>query len=131
MSAKSGLDLKAGDIAWVNVDKAMLDDILGTRVQIAEHLPKLSTGIKNVDNVVVISDHYTPPATIKQAEIVKFTRDWSKEQGIKNYYEFKGTLPPSHGGRGTCGSWNRGTGYGLSHLYGWCAGGICLWCWLN
>ncbi|MEJ3634757.1 3-isopropylmalate dehydratase large subunit [Vibrio vulnificus] len=90
LSAKSGLDLKAGDIAWINVDKAMLDDILGPRVQIAEHLPKLSTGIKDVDNVVVISDHYTPPATIKQAEIVKFTRDWSKEQGIKNYYEFKG-----------------------------------------
>ncbi|MGF1879177.1 3-isopropylmalate dehydratase large subunit [Photobacterium frigidiphilum] len=90
LSAKSGLDLKAGDIAWVSVDKAMLDDILGPRIQIAEHLPKLSSEIKDVNNVVVISDHYTPPATVKQAEIVKFTRDWSKEQGIKNYYEFKG-----------------------------------------
>ena len=81
LSAKSGLDLKAGDIAWVSVDKAMLDDILGPRIQIAEHLPKLSSGIKDVNNVVVISDHYTPPATVKQAEIVKFTRDLVKRTG--------------------------------------------------
>ena len=26
----------AGDILWVNVDKAMLDDILGPRVEIAK-----------------------------------------------------------------------------------------------
>lgn len=40
--------------------------------------------------MVIVSDHYTPPASIKQAEIVKFTRDWAKEHGIENYYEFKG-----------------------------------------
>ncbi|MGO9712008.1 MAG: aconitase family protein, partial [Polyangiaceae bacterium] len=42
------------------------------------------------DKVVIISDHYTPAATAKQAGIVKFTRDWAREHGIANYYELEG-----------------------------------------
>ena len=80
----------AGDIVWANVDKAMMDDILGPRVVIAEKLKELNQKIWDPDKVVVISDHYTPPASIQQAEIVKFTRDWSKAHGIKSYYEFVG-----------------------------------------
>ncbi|MFZ5753752.1 MAG: 3-isopropylmalate dehydratase large subunit [Bacillota bacterium] len=81
---------KAGDILWVKVHTAMMDDILGPRVEIAEKLKELGTDIWNKDRVVVISDHYTPPANAKQAEIVKFTRDWAKEYGVENYYEFVG-----------------------------------------
>ncbi|MDT8900155.1 3-isopropylmalate dehydratase large subunit [Anaeroselena agilis] len=80
----------AGDILWVNVDKAMLDDILGPRVEIAEKMLEIKDEVWNKDKVVVISDHYTPPANAKQAEIVKFTRDWSKRHGIDNYYEYVG-----------------------------------------
>lgn len=80
----------AGDILWVNVDKAMLDDILGPRVEIAEKMREIKDEVWDRDKVVVISDHYTPPATIKQAEIVKFTRDWAAGHGIDNYYEFIG-----------------------------------------
>lgn len=80
----------AGDILWVNVDKAMLDDILGPRVEIAEKMMEFGDKVWDKDKVVVISDHYTPPATIKQAEIVKFTRDWAKKHGVDNYYEFIG-----------------------------------------
>lgn len=83
-------EASAGDIIWANVDKAMMDDILGPRVVIAEKLKELNQKIWNPEKVVVISDHYTPPASIQQAEIVKFTRDWSAEYGIKNYYEFVG-----------------------------------------
>lgn len=87
----AGLDsAKAGDIVWAKVHTAMMDDILGPRVEIAEKLKELGTDIWNKDGVVVISDHYTPPANAKQAEIVKFTRDWSKENGVENYYEFAG-----------------------------------------
>jgi 3-isopropylmalate/(R)-2-methylmalate dehydratase large subunit len=82
--------VSAGDILWVNVDKAMMDDILGPRIEIAEKLDELSAGIWDPDRVVVISDHYTPPANATQADIVKFTRDWSASKGIKNYYEFEG-----------------------------------------
>lgn len=91
LAMKSGkAELNAGDVVWVDVDKAMMDDILGPRVQIAEKLPELVPEIIHKEKVVVISDHYTPPANIKQAEIVKFTRDWSVENGVDNYYEFKG-----------------------------------------
>lgn len=91
LAIKSGkAELNAGDVVWVDVDKAMMDDILGPRVQIAEKLPELASEIKHKEKIVVISDHYTPPANIKQAEIVKFTRDWSAENGVDNYYEFKG-----------------------------------------
>ena len=80
----------AGDILWVNVDKAMMDDILGPRVEIADKLQDFGDAVWDRDKVVIISDHYTPPANIKQAEIVKFTRDWATGHGIEHYYEFVG-----------------------------------------
>ena len=80
----------AGDILWVNVDKAMLDDILGPRVEIAEKMKEIKDEVWDKDKIVVVSDHYTPPANIKQAEIVKFTREWASKYGIDNYYEFVG-----------------------------------------
>lgn len=80
----------AGEILWVNIDKAMMDDILGPRVQIAEKMKEIKDKVWDKDKVVIISDHYTPPASIKQAQIVKFTRDWAKDHGIGNYYEFIG-----------------------------------------
>ncbi|MGN0672710.1 MAG: 3-isopropylmalate dehydratase large subunit [Anaerovoracaceae bacterium] len=82
--------LHAGDIVWVNIDKAMMDDILGPRVQIAEKMKEICDKVWDTEKTVIISDHYTPPASVKQAEIVKFTREWAKEHGIENYYEFVG-----------------------------------------
>lgn len=83
-------NVKAGDTVWVSVDKAMMDDILGPRVQIAEKMQEIKDEVWDKDKVVIISDHYTPPASVKQAEIVKYTREWAKMHGIKNYYEFAG-----------------------------------------
>lgn len=83
-------EVSAGDIIWANVDCAMMDDILGPRVEIAEGMEKLGGKIWDADKVVVISDHYTPPASVRQAEIVKFTREWARDHGVENYYEFKG-----------------------------------------
>lgn len=83
-------DVKVGDIIWANVDKAMMDDILGPRVEIDECMKKIHAQVWNPTKVVIISDHYTPPANIKQANIVKFTRAWAEENGVENYYEFAG-----------------------------------------
>ena len=88
--ASGSQSVKAGEICWVNVDKAMMDDILGPRVEIADNLKKLGVPVWDPDRVVIVSDHYTPPANIKQANIVKFTRDWAKENGVDHYYEFAG-----------------------------------------
>ncbi len=82
--------VEAGEIVWAKVDRAMMDDILGPRVEIAKRMKEIKDQVWDPDKVVIISDHYTPPATVKQAEIVKFTRDWAREHGIKNYFEFVG-----------------------------------------
>ncbi len=69
--------VKAGDIVWADVDKAMMDDILGPRVEIAEKMRELGASVKDPDKVVIISDHYTPPANSRLGDIVKFTREWA------------------------------------------------------
>lgn len=83
-------EVSAGDIVWVNVDIAMTDDVLGPRVEIAEKMKEIHDEVWDKDKLVVISDHYTPPANARQAEMVKFTRDWSIEHGITHYYEYIG-----------------------------------------
>lgn len=82
--------VSAGDIVWTKVDQAMLDDILGPRVEIAEKLQMLKAKVWAPDKITVISDHYTPAANANQAEIVKFTREWSESNNIEHYYELAG-----------------------------------------
>lgn len=82
--------VQAGEIIQAKVDKAMMDDILGPRIEIAEKLDMLGAHVWDPDRVTIISDHYTPPANAKQAEIVKFTREWASSNGIEHYYEFAG-----------------------------------------
>ncbi len=88
--ASGQAEVSAGDIVWVNVDRAMMDDILGPRVEIARHMKEIKDQVWDPEKVVIISDHYTPPASIHQAEIVKFTREWAKKHGIEQYFEFVG-----------------------------------------
>lgn len=83
-------EVTAGEIIWAKVDQAMMDDLLGPRVEIAEKMELLQAKVWDSDKVTVISDHYTPPASAKQADIVKFTRDWSLANNIEHYYEFAG-----------------------------------------
>lgn len=91
LARASGQDaVKAGDIVWARVDRAMMDDILGPRVEIADKMELLKAKVWDPDRVVIVSDHYTPPANEKQAEIVRFTREWAKNHGIDHYYEFAG-----------------------------------------
>jgi 3-isopropylmalate/(R)-2-methylmalate dehydratase large subunit len=80
----------AGEILWANVDKAMMDDILGPRVEIADQMKSIRDEVWDRSRVVIISDHYTPSASVKQAQIVKFTREWAQSHGIQNYYELEG-----------------------------------------
>lgn len=76
----------AGDIITAKVDCAMMDDILGPRVLEAE-LKEFGDKVWDPSRVALICDHYTPSATINQADIVVFSRNWAKEHGIENYFE--------------------------------------------
>lgn len=89
-AASSREGVQAGDIVWAKVDTALMDDILGPRVEIADILKRYGRGVWSPERVVIVADHYTPPANAKQAEIVKFTRDWAAEHGVQNYYQFAG-----------------------------------------
>lgn len=82
--------VRAGEIVWAKVDTALMDDILGPRIEIADILKSHRRGVWDPERVVIVADHYTPPANAKQAEIVKFTRDWAVEYGVGHYYEFAG-----------------------------------------
>jgi 3-isopropylmalate/(R)-2-methylmalate dehydratase large subunit len=68
----------------------MMDDVLGPRLEISDILNELDAPIWDKDRVIIISDHYTPPANVNQADIVKFTRDWASGHQIEKYYEFAG-----------------------------------------
>ena len=59
--------VEAGQIVMAKVDKAMMDDLLGPRVEIAEQMERMGAKIWDVNKVVIISDHYTPPANAAQA----------------------------------------------------------------
>lgn len=83
-------NVKPGDIIWAKVDVALMDDILGPRVEIAEGIKKLGDKIWDADKVVIVSDHYTPTCSEQQAQIVKFTKEWAKEYEIENYFEYAG-----------------------------------------
>ena len=80
---------EVGEIVNSNVDIAMMDDILGPRVEIAQRLEELDVPVWDPSKIVVISDHYTPTCTIAQAEIVKFTKNWAIENNT-DYYEYAG-----------------------------------------
>lgn len=76
----------ANDIVTARVDCAMLDDILGPKV-LAEAIKAFDGKVWDTDKTVLICDHYTPSATINQADIVVFSREWAKEYGVKHYFE--------------------------------------------
>lgn len=82
-------EVKAGDIVWAKVDIALMHDLLGPRL-IDSRFRRLGGKLFNKEKVVLVSDHCTPPATIQQADILKFTRDWAREFELPYYYEFEG-----------------------------------------
>ena len=79
-------NVTAGEIIIGKVDCAMLDDTLGPPY-VDAGLKRLGADIWDRSKVVLICDHYTPPGSIAQANVVAFNRKWSKEYEIQNYFE--------------------------------------------
>ncbi len=67
----------------------MMDDILGPWI-LDEPLRITGNRIAHPDKVVVICDHYVPPANVNQANIVAYTRKWAEKHHITNYFEGQG-----------------------------------------
>ena len=81
--------VRPGEIVTCKVDLAMTHDSSGPRRQ-APRLKELGVKVWDPDKVVILTDHYVPAVDALSAEILKLTRDWVKEQGIKNFYDMQG-----------------------------------------
>lgn len=88
-NASGNESVQAGEIVWAKVDVALMHDLLGPWL-IDKPFKRLGGELFNKDSVVIVSDHCTPPATVEQANILKYTRDWAREYDIEKYYEFEG-----------------------------------------
>ncbi len=85
-------EVKPDDFIWANVDVLFTHETVGPRV-FSESFKELGDKIWDPDRFAVFIDHYNLPSTIEQAEIVKYTMDWSKNHGVKHLYNFCG---PEH-----------------------------------
>ena len=75
----SGQDMvRPGDEIWAVADRIIMNDTTGPR-RIAGLIDELG-GVRDRDRIVLASDHFVPPANIRQAEILKTTRDWARSQ---------------------------------------------------
>jgi len=78
-----------GDLIWVNVDIAMIHDSSGPR-RFKDSFRELGNRFFDPDKVVVITEHFNPPANERHASIQKLTREWVKENNLKNFYDLEG-----------------------------------------
>ena len=90
MARASGRETVAvGDIVTCAVDLALTPDTSGPR-KIWPRLKELGVGVFDKDKVIVVSDHFVPPADPQSAAILKMTRDFADIYGITHFYDMEG-----------------------------------------
>jgi len=82
-------DLRPGQIVTCNVDLALLLDSGGPR-RIWPRLKELNAGVWDPDKIVLCTDHFVPAVDAASAAILKLTRDFAEEFGIKNFFDMQG-----------------------------------------
>lgn len=81
--------VQPGDIAVCKVDLAMAHDSSGPR-RWRPHLESLGVGLWDPDKVVIVSDHYVPAVDAESARILKLTRDFVRDYGVRHFSDMKG-----------------------------------------
>ncbi len=82
LAAHAGLDqVKQGQIVDCKIDVAGINDIYLQTVFSFREIG--GTKVANPDGTVIFLDHYSPPSTVRQAQIHKEFREFAAEQGIK------------------------------------------------
>ena len=82
-------DCRPGEIVTCNVDLALLLDSGGPR-RIWPRLKELNTGVWDADKIVLCTDHFVPAVDAASAAILKLTREFAAEFGIKNFFDMQG-----------------------------------------
>ncbi|MGN0761479.1 MAG: 3-isopropylmalate dehydratase large subunit [Christensenellales bacterium] len=92
LARKLGLDnsqaeqqLKAGSLILVDVDTALSNDV--TAPVAVDVFNKSGCSLCNADCVTFVMDHFTPNRDIKTAELCKTVREFSKQHGVKNFFD--------------------------------------------
>lgn len=78
-----------GDLIWVKVDVAVLNDKGGPRV-VEPELRHLGAGIWDPDRLVIVNDHMVPAVDVKTAEVLAYNRRWVQRYGIKHFFDCEG-----------------------------------------
>ncbi len=82
-------EVQPGEIVTCAVDLAMIHDSGGPR-RVKPAMDRLGVGVWDADKIVLVSDHYAPCTDAESAAILKLTREWAAEHGIKNFYDQQG-----------------------------------------
>ncbi len=83
LAAHAGKEkVEKGEIVDCLVDVAGINDIYLQTVYSFREIG--GTKVANPDGVVIFLDHYSPPSTVRQAQIHREFRDFSYEHGIKH-----------------------------------------------
>lgn len=88
----------AGEIVTCKVDLAMAHDSSGPR-RWKPHLDRLGAKLWDPSKIVIVSDHYVPAMDAESAAILKLTRDFARETGVR-FFDMRGishTLLPENG----------------------------------
>ncbi len=87
LAAHAGLDkVTAGQLIEADLDLVLANDITGP-VAIHEVQKLNKKTVFDKSKIALVPDHFTPNKDIKSAEHCKCVRQYTKEQGIENYFE--------------------------------------------
>lgn len=78
-----------GEIITAQVDLALLLDSGGPR-RIWPRLKELGARVWDPDRIVLCTDHFTPAVDAESAAILKLTRDFAAEFGIRRFHDMEG-----------------------------------------
>jgi 3-isopropylmalate/(R)-2-methylmalate dehydratase large subunit len=71
------------------VDLTLLLDSGGPR-RIWPRLQELGVGVRDPDRIVLCTDHFVPAVDAESAAILKLTRDFAREFGIRKFFDMQG-----------------------------------------
>jgi 3-isopropylmalate/(R)-2-methylmalate dehydratase large subunit len=81
--------VRSGEVVTCRVDLALLLDSGGPR-RIWPRLKELGVGVWDPDRIVLITDHFVPAVDAESAAILKLTREFAREFGIRRFFDMQG-----------------------------------------
>lgn len=78
-----------GEIVICRVDLALLLDSGGPR-RIWPRLTELGAGVWDPERIVLVTDHFVPAVDAESAAILRLTREFAREFGIRRFFDMRG-----------------------------------------